>query len=112
MSLSLLISKYSWVLIVVGIIAWVTYMSLKRPVDPKANPDGKLSRLGLAIEKAKPIFANFQANVAATYGSKETTEEKPIAKQEPKKEEKKEEPKENPYETKIDKKEMFKPIDF
>lgn len=112
MNLSLLISKYSWILIIIGIIAWVTYMSLKKPKDPKNNPDGKLSRLGLAIEKAKPIFENFQKNVSETYSTKPTEEKKEEPKT--KKEEKKEVSKENPFETKLDNinAETFKPIDF
>lgn len=102
MNLSLLISKYSWVIIVVGVIAWVTYMSLKRPTGSKEEPNpDKLSRLGLAIEKAKEKYenSNFKKNVADAYAPKPTEKKK------------KEGP--NPYETKLDvREEVFKPIDF
>lgn len=112
MNLALLISKYSWALILIGVIAWFSYMALKKPNN--GNPD-KLSRLGLAIEKAKPIFENFQKNVAESYGPKdspkvvdaEVVADKPLVKEEQKKTIKAE----NPFETKIDN-DMFKPIDF
>lgn len=96
MSLALLISKYSWALILVGIIAWFSYMALKKP--NKENPEN-LSRLGLAIEKAKPIFENFQKNVAESYAPKP----------EPKKE-----VKETPGKgiTDIKQEDIIKPIDF
>jgi hypothetical protein len=111
-NLSLLISKYAWVVVIVGVIAWVTYMALKKP--NKDNPE-KLSRLGLAIEKAKPIYANFQKNVAETYTPKETKAEQPkvidaevVVDKPTTKEVKKDE-----FETKPDSiNAMFKPIDF
>jgi hypothetical protein len=124
-SLSLLVSKYAWALILIGVIGWFTYMALKKP--NKDNPE-KLSRLGLAIEKAKPIFENFQRNVAESYGPKETKAEQPKVidaevvktKEDTFKYEsvdqfmdKKNENKDNPFETKptsVDA--MFKPIDF
>jgi hypothetical protein len=67
-NLSLIVSKYAWAIVLVGIISWITYMALKKP--SKDNPE-KLSRLGLAIEKAKPIFENFQKNVADSYAPKQ-----------------------------------------
>ena len=66
-NLSLLVSKYAWVIILIGVIGWFTYMALKKPNN--GNPE-KLSRLGLAIEKARPIYENFQKNVAESYGPK------------------------------------------
>jgi hypothetical protein len=106
-NLSLLVSKYAGVIVIVGVIAWVTYMALKKPNN--GNPE-KLSRLGLAIEKAKPIFENFQKNVAESYGPKPEpkTEQPKVIDAEVVTDKKKEA---NPFETKIDN-DMFKPIDF
>ena len=107
MNLSLLISKYSWAIVIVGVIAWVTYMSLKKPTNANGKNPDNLSRLGLAIEKAKPIFENFKRNVSETYG--DNKEAKPS--EEKKEEEKKQEPKKEPFKL-PEKEEIIKDIDF
>lgn len=104
-NLSLLISKYSIWIVLFGVIVWFTVMALKRPADKNTNPEN-LSKLGLAIEKAKPIFENFQRNVAETYGPKEEAPKKKSTKKE------EVQPKKVSGISDIKQEDIIKPLDF
>lgn len=115
MSLSSFISQYSWAIIVVGVIAWVSFMIVRKPKNVNgSNPDG-LSRLGMAIEKAKVQYAanSFMNNLRDMYGPKPEPVKQDTPKQEPVKDEPKVSDKPNNLGiADIKQSDIIKPLDF